>query len=80
MCYSDNHADIEALYVKDEYRGKGVGKALLKYLENELIARGIYHIHIITHATNTAAQSLYESSGYAKTGEILLDKTLERQN
>ena len=78
MCYSSIRVDIESLYVKDDYRGQGIGEALVKCLEEDVYARGIYHLHIITHSTNTKAQSLYEKLGYSKTGEIMLDKTLNR--
>jgi ribosomal protein S18 acetylase RimI-like enzyme len=74
MCYSNNRADIEALFVKDEYRRQGIGKALIECLEKSLIARGAQHFHINTYANNIAAQSLYVKLGYAKTGEILMDK------
>jgi len=76
MCYSESRADIEALYVKNGYRGQGVGKALIKFLEKALAERGIRHFHITTGTNNKNALSLYEKLGYSKTGEALLDKTV----
>ena len=75
MCYSESRADIEALYVKDEYRRQGIGEALIRRLEKALAAFDIRHFHISTNADNKTAQSLYMKLGYAKTGEILMDKT-----
>ncbi len=75
ICYCDNRADIETLFVKDEYRKQGVGKALMKCLENELISRGIFHFHLTTHKDNVKAQSLYKKIGFEDTGEVLLHKT-----
>lgn len=77
MCYSRARADIETVYVKEKYRGQGIGKALIKCLENQLISLGIFHFHIITDSDNTKAQSLYTKIGYSKTGEILLDKSID---
>jgi ribosomal protein S18 acetylase RimI-like enzyme len=68
--------DIETLYVKEEYRQKGIGEKLIKYLENEALLRDIKHFHIITNDENINAIKLYEKINYKKTGEILLDKTL----
>ncbi len=76
MCYSDYRVDIEALYVRNEYRKQGIGEALISRLEKEAISQGIYHFHINTYSTNTAAQALYQKIGYTQSGEILLDKTI----
>ena len=76
MCYSQSRADIETLYVKEEYRKLGIGEALIKCLEKNLVARGISHFHINTSSDNVKAQALYAKLGYKKTGEVLLDKTI----
>jgi len=76
-CYDENRADIEALYVREEYRGRGIGRALIRHIENILASRGIRHFHITTYTDGkTAARRLYKSLGYGKTGEILLDKSI----
>ena len=76
MCYNENRADIESLFVKKEYRRQGVAKALLSFLESTLCARGIRHFHISTSADNAGALSLYRQLGFAQTDELLLDKTI----
>ena len=75
ICYSENRADIESLYVKEKYRGRGIGKALILFLEKEFTERGIYHFHNSTYSNNTTALALYESIGYVNDGEILLEKS-----
>jgi len=75
MCSGRDRAEIEALYVKEEYRKRGVGMALMKFLDERLTACGIQHFHINTHVDNKAAQSLYEKLEYKKNGEVLMDKT-----
>ena len=75
-CYAEVRAEVEALYVKSEYQRRGIGEALVKYLEKLFIAQGISHFHIATHSDNLSAQSLCKKLGYSKTGEILLDKTI----
>jgi ribosomal protein S18 acetylase RimI-like enzyme len=76
MCYSERRVDIEALYVKEEYRRQGIGEALIQCLENEALSRGIAHFHLNTDGENRIAQSLYARNGFSKSGEILMEKTL----
>jgi len=78
VCHGNCRLDIESLFVKEEYRNKGVGKALINFLEKQAHAKNIFHFHINTGEDNLAAQGLYRKLGYAHTGEILLDKTIER--
>lgn len=78
MCHGEDRADIEALFVREEYRRQGVGEALIQCLEDALIRLGVRHFHIVTGVDNADAQSLYARLGYAKTGEILLDKSAPR--
>jgi len=77
MCYRDNRADIESLFVIEEYRGQGVGKTLITKLENAFYERGIRHFHISVNVNNVNALSLYRKIGYVESGEILLEKSLD---
>ena len=77
MFYRDNRVDVEQFFVKPEYRKQGIGKALLSCVEAEAVSKGIHHFHLSTGSTNIAAQTLYHKLGYADTGEILMDKTIE---
>ena len=79
MCYREQRIDVEALYVIEAFRGKGVGRLLLQCLQEEAAARSIHHLHVITHADNKRAQSLYLREGFDFTGEVLLDKSLSQR-
>ena len=76
MCYANPRMDIEALYVKDEYRGQGIGRQLLKSLQAEANTQSIHHFHITVYSNNKIARALYEDEGYEPSGEILLEKTI----
>jgi ribosomal protein S18 acetylase RimI-like enzyme len=69
--------DIEALYVKEEYRQKGIGRALIEFMEKEAYLKNIFHFHIVTNEKNIKTVKFYENLNYKKTGEILLDKTID---
>jgi ribosomal protein S18 acetylase RimI-like enzyme len=62
---------ILSMFVQPESRGQGVGKALLQ----EVIARakqfvGVEQLHLTVVTTNTAAHSLYRSTGFEVYGTI----------
>jgi ribosomal protein S18 acetylase RimI-like enzyme len=76
ICYKSCRLDIETLFVKDEYRKKGIGMELIKFMEREAISKNIFHFHINTNDNNKIAKLLYEKLGYKNTNEILLDKTI----
>jgi ribosomal protein S18 acetylase RimI-like enzyme len=76
VCYKSSRLDIETLFVKEDYRKKGTGKALMEFIENEAKSKNIFHFHINTDNNNEISKLLYEKMGYKNTGEILLDKTV----
>ena len=60
----DRHAHIFLLYVKPAYRRRGIGKALMRYVENWASARGDRQIGLQVFQSNTAALNLYHQLGY----------------
>jgi GNAT superfamily N-acetyltransferase len=78
VCYGSCRLDIESLFIKEEYRKKGIGKALIKFMEKEAREKNILHFHINTNMKNKTARLFYEKLGYKDTGEILLDKTVDK--
>ena len=76
ICYENCRLDIEALYVKEEYRKNGIGRELIKLVEKKASERNILHFHITSDTKKAATKDFYKKLGYKDTGEILLDKTL----
>ncbi|ULP71078.1 GNAT family N-acetyltransferase [Nodularia sphaerocarpa] len=60
----DRHAHIFLLYVVPEHRRRGVGTALMKYVENWAIQRGDRQIGLQVMTSNPAALNLYNHLGY----------------
>ena len=77
ICYRERRIEVEALFVKESYRGRGVGKDVLNYLEQSGASRGIRHFHISVFASNHAAYDMYTKLGYQSFGEVLLEKDIE---
>jgi len=60
-------ARIQRMAVIDDARGRGVGKALLAFLEDEARRRGATRL---TLWAQVQAQAFYEKAGYTASGEV----------
>jgi GNAT superfamily N-acetyltransferase len=58
------HAHIFLLYVVPEHRRRGIGKALMSYVENWAKTRGDCQIGLQVFESNKAALNLYNQLGY----------------
>jgi ribosomal protein S18 acetylase RimI-like enzyme len=58
------HPHIFLLYVVPEHRRRGVGTALMRYVENWAIQRGDRQIGLQVFKSNQAALNLYNQLGY----------------
>jgi ribosomal protein S18 acetylase RimI-like enzyme len=61
---------LNDLFVNEGYRGQGVAKSLMSAAENFARETKCVQIVLATQISNIAAQSLYESCGYAKDEEF----------
>lgn len=64
------------MYVRVPYRRKGVGSALLQFLERELQRRGARSIRVLTGQDNWATLALYVNLGYLEEDEVVLAKEI----
>ncbi|MDY6917130.1 MAG: GNAT family N-acetyltransferase [Chloroflexota bacterium] len=56
--------EIKRMYVKPEYRGKGLGREMLRLLLAKAKEYGLSEIYLETGAFMTTAQGLYRSMGF----------------
>jgi ribosomal protein S18 acetylase RimI-like enzyme len=52
-----------ALFIDKDYRGRGIGKELVRQLESESIHRGIERIYVQSNETASSV-GFYQSVGY----------------
>ena len=60
----NRHAHIFILYVVPEHRRRGIGTALMQYVENWAIQRGDRQIGLQVFQSNKPALNLYNQLGY----------------
>ncbi|MEK3793362.1 GNAT family N-acetyltransferase [Paenibacillus sp. FSL R7-0204] len=76
FCYEEPYGEITELYVQDADRRKGAARAIITCLEDELRARGVKQVKVLTGRRNAAAIRTYEDCRYVKDDEQLLEKEL----
>lgn len=62
---ADGAGEIKRLYIKEEYRGKGISKELLKTVESYAKEQGCHTLFLDTRITLEPAVSLYRSFGFS---------------
>ena len=65
--------NVKEFCVRNELRGKGIGKALLAEFENRLKGRGVRSVLLFTAPEDVG---FYQKSGYSDTELVALEKEL----
>ncbi|MGD8349247.1 MAG: GNAT family N-acetyltransferase [Gammaproteobacteria bacterium] len=64
MTDDDTYAEIKRLFVLDEYRGMGLSRRIMDYLESRMRAQGIELFRLETGIYQPEAIALYRRLGY----------------
>lgn len=62
--YDGEHAELKRLFLKEEYRGRGLSQKLVAAVEEEARSRGFRYMLLQTARALASAVALYEKSGY----------------
>ena len=73
--FNNKTAQLDALFVKEQYRGNGIAKSLMKEFINWSKEKGTTYVELSVCKDNTNAISLYEDEGFY-IDKILLKKKL----
>lgn len=60
----DVHAELIVIAVDPEVRSRGIGRRMLRGLQEELAARGIRRYKVTVHASMADAVRFYEQNGF----------------
>ncbi len=74
--YGGRDALIDELYIKQNFRNKGIGTEALKFIENGCRTIGINAVHLQVKKFNSDAKRLYERIGYKVNQRDYLTKRL----
>lgn len=74
--YKGRDAFIDEIYLKQEFRNKGIGKSAMSFIEQQAKALGIKTLHLEVERHNTGANKIYIDRGFINNGRMLLTKRL----
>ena len=69
-------AFIDEVYVRENQRGRGIGKMAIQTAEQECRILGVRALHLEVERENTSAQALYRKVGFVDHDRYLLTKSL----
>ena len=79
FCYDEYMPEITEVFVRSEYRKRGIAKEMITFAEKHCYKHyPIHKIELLTGAENSAAQNVYNSLGYKDDGELHLSKQINR--
>lgn len=70
---------IDEFYLRESYRGRGIGKATLQFIHDVCRREGIKALNLEVARENKRAQAVYSQAGYLDRGNYLLTKWLEEK-
>ena len=67
---------LDEIYISDDFRRKGVGLEVMKFIEEYLKKIDIKAVHLIVFENNTYAQKFYLKNGFRTRDAIFMTKSL----
>jgi GNAT superfamily N-acetyltransferase len=71
-------AFVDEFYLREEYRGRGWGRATMAFLEDAAREAGIRALHLEVVRENAAALKLYQETGFQEHASTFLSKWIAR--
>jgi ribosomal protein S18 acetylase RimI-like enzyme len=68
---------LDELYLREAYRGQGLGTSAIALVEAEARARGVPAVHLEVERVNTRAQAVYRRLGYRDHDRYLMTHWLD---
>ena len=76
--YRGREAFVDELYVEERFRGKGLGRRAMEFVEERARELGVNAIHLEVDRGNDAARGLYRRTGYVDHDRYLMTKWLRQ--
>jgi ribosomal protein S18 acetylase RimI-like enzyme len=72
--YRGREAFIDELYVEEKFRGRGIGRRAMEFVEERALETGANVVHLEVDRGNTPALELYRRTGYVDHDRYLMTK------
>ncbi len=69
-------AFIDEIYVKDDFRGKGIGTEAIKFMEQACKNLSVKALHLEVEKSNNSAHALYKKVGFEEHNRYLMTKKI----
>ena len=76
--YRGREAFVDELYVEERFRGKGLGRRAMEFVEERARELGVNAMHLEVDRGNDAALGLYRRTGYVDHDRYLMTKWLRQ--
>ena len=67
-------AFVDEFYLREAYRGRGIGQAALRFVEAACPALGVHALHLEVERANRNAQALYRKLGFVDHNRYLMTR------
>ena len=65
---------VDELYLREEYRGRGIGKQVFKMIEEYLLSQNVRSLSLVVDHWNSPAEALYTKLGFRREKRHLMVK------
>ena len=69
---------IQSVYVSPQYRGRGIYRAMYRYVLSQAQSEGVAQVRLYVDRENTSAQAVYQRLGMAECHYLLYEAAVER--
>jgi diamine N-acetyltransferase len=76
--YYGRDAFIDELYIRESYRGQGIGLKAIAFAEETARSFGVNALHLEVERENSKAQSFYRKTGFEDQDSYLMTKWISR--
>lgn len=74
--FDGRDAFVDEIYLRDEYRGQGIGGRALEFLAGVCAENGISALHLEVERSNTQAQAVYRKFGFEDHDRYLMTRRI----
>lgn len=75
--YHGRDGFLDEIYIRESYRGQGIGKEAIRLVEEEARALGVKALHLEVERENRRAQEVYRKIGFEDHDRYLMTKWLK---